>query len=99
MVPAQVPVVYAANENVSGAFDEVQLVKGDVYTIQAKNLQRLSITDPNVADISDAKPSQIILVGKAPGQTVLFVWDDSGKRTIIIRVVTEDLMLVKTRRK
>jgi len=52
LIPLYVPTATAA---AIGAFDEVQLIKGDVYTIPTKGLQRVSITDPNVADISDAQ--------------------------------------------
>ncbi|MBF0386988.1 MAG: TonB family protein [Candidatus Omnitrophica bacterium] len=80
-----------------GAFEEVQILKGDVYTIAAKGLQRVSVTDPAVADITDAQPGQVVVVGQQAGQTVLFLWDESGKRSFIIRVITDDLGLVKAR--
>ncbi|MBF0594076.1 MAG: TonB family protein [Candidatus Omnitrophica bacterium] len=94
LLPVYVPSVHASTVN---AFEEVQLLKGDVYTIPAKGLQRVSVTDPNIADISDAKPDKVIVVGSQPGQTVLFLWDESGKRSFIIQVINEDLGLIKAR--
>ncbi len=90
-----VPVPRASAE--SGVFEEVQMLKGDVYTIPAKELQRVSVTDPNIVDISDAKPGQVVIVGQQPGQTVVFLWDESGKRSFIVRVLAEDLGLIKSR--
>jgi pilus assembly protein CpaC len=79
-------------------YEEVQLIRGDMATVQGKGIVRVSITDPNIADIPEApKPDQVAVMGKAPGQTVLFVWDESGKRAVLIRVVEEDLDLVKMR--
>ncbi len=94
LLPVYVPSVHASTVN---AFEEVQLLKGDVYTIPAKGLQRVSVTDPNIADISDAKPDKVTVVGSQPGQTVLFLWDESGKRSFIIQVINEDLGLIKAR--
>ncbi len=77
--------------------EELQIVKGDIQSIPAKNLKRVSITDPVVADINDARIDSVDIIAIDPGQTVLFIWDDSGKRTVIIRVVQEDPGLVKKR--
>lgn len=94
---AVLPLPLSRAEQLPGAFEEIQLLKGDVYSVKTKDLQRVSITDPAVADISDAKQNEVQVVGQTPGQTVLFVWDTSGKRTIIVRVLAEDLALVKAR--
>lgn len=76
---------------------DIELVTGDMDNIKVKNLTRISITDPDVADISDTKPDDVLVMAKKPGQTVFFIWDDYGKRTVIVRVVEEDMGLVKMR--
>ena len=81
----------------SGSYTEIELLKGDIETIPTRNLKRVSITDPKVADINDARAESVEIIGIENGQTVLFVWDDSGKSTIIIRVVQEDLVLLQKR--
>jgi len=78
-------------------FEEHQLMVGDILTISTQALNRLSITDPDVADISDAKPDAVTLMGKNPGQTILFIWETGGKRSIVIRVVSQDLVMLKAR--
>ncbi len=93
LIPIYVPEAKAA----MGVFEEIQLLKGDVFSIPAKSLQRVSITDPTIVDISDAKPEEVIIVGQQVGQAVLFLWDENGKRSYIIRVILEDLGLTKAR--
>jgi len=75
----------------------VNLITGDLETIEVKNLTRLSVTDPEVADVSDAKPDRVLILAKKPGQTAIFVWDDDGKRAITVRVAGEDLKALKER--
>lgn len=83
--------------NASSGFEEIQILKGDIYTVTTKGLQRVSVTDPNVADITDAKPEQVVIVGQQAGQTVVFLWDESGKRSFLVRVLSEDLGLIKAK--
>ena len=95
MIPA-CPLPGHATETV-GMANETQILKGDVLAIPTKALTRISVTDPLIVDITDAKPEQVTLIGKEPGQTVVFIWDETGKRTIVVRVVAEDLSLVRAR--
>jgi pilus assembly protein CpaC len=88
--------VYSAAEDLYGAQDMEMLV-GDIQPVTVKNLSRISITDPSIADISDAKTDEVLLMAKRAGQTVLFLWDDIGKRSVVIRVLDEDMGLVKAR--
>lgn len=76
---------------------DIEMVKGDLQSVKVKNLSRVSITDPSIADISDAETEEVMVMAKQPGQTVMFVWDDDGKRAIVIRVIEEDMSLVKAR--
>jgi len=87
----------SAGENTSQATDTIDMVTGDIETVTADNLTRVSVTNPEVADISDAKGDKVSLLAKKAGKTVLFLWDAGGKRDIKIRVVNEDLSAVKAR--
>jgi TonB family protein len=82
---------------VENFYDEIMVLKGDIQTIRTSNLKRVSVTDPAIADINDARAQAVEVIGLEAGQTVLFIWDESGKRTVIVRVVTEDLGLVQKR--
>jgi pilus assembly protein CpaC len=79
------------------SYNEIQVLKGDIETIPTSNLKRVSITDPVIADINDARAKAVEIIGLEEGQTGLFIWDDQGKRTVVIRVVTENLDLVQRR--
>ncbi len=78
-------------------YEEIQVLIGDIQKIATKSLKRVSITDPAIADINDARASSVEIIGLQAGQTVLFIWDDGGKRTVVIRVMKEDMGVVKQR--
>lgn len=79
------------------SFEEYQIIVGDIFVLPTNGLTRISITDPGVADVSDVKPEEITLMGKEPGQTILFMWEEKGKRSVIIRVVAQDLAVLEAR--
>jgi len=86
-----------ADENTAKLNDVVDMVSGDIQTIPVNKLNRVSVTNPEVADVSDAQSDKVSIIGKSAGETELFLWDDAGKRTIKIRVVKEDLNNVRAR--
>ncbi len=81
----------------SSYLDEVSMIKGEIISVKVNALTRVSITNPAVADIVDATDKEILLVGQAKGRTVLFIWDDYGKRTVMVYVYAQDLDIVKSR--
>ena len=85
----------SALENTSEAQDSIDLVVGDIETVPANGLTRVSITNPEIADISDAQSGKVSLLAKRAGEAVLFLWDIGGKRSIKVRVVKEALSTVK----
>jgi pilus assembly protein CpaC len=87
----------SADENTQETHDVIDMVTGDVEMVPASNLTRVSVTDPEVADISDAQSDKVSLLAKKAGETVLFLWDSNGKRSVRVRVVSEDLDSVKAR--
>ena len=87
----------SADENPSDAHDTIDMVSGDVETVPASSLTRVSVTNPEIADISDAQSDKVSLLAKKAGETVLFLWDTNGKRSVKVRVVSQDLSTVKAR--
>ncbi len=87
----------SADEDTLGMSDVIDMVVGDIQTVPVNNLTRVSVTSPEVADISDAKSDKVSLLAKKAGETILFLWDAAGKRSIKVRVVNEDLDAVKAR--
>ncbi len=85
----------SADENISEESDVIDMVSGDIQTVGVNNLTRVSVTNPEVADISDAKSDKVSLLAKKAGETILFLWDAGGKRSVKVRVVNENLKAVK----
>jgi pilus assembly protein CpaC len=86
-----------ADENTSQAGDVINMVTGDIETVPVNSLTRVSVTNPDIADISDAQSDKVSVLAKKSGETVLFLWDAGGKRSVKVRVVSEDLSVVKAR--
>lgn len=76
---------------------EIYLIKGELVSLTADGLERISITHPEVADVLKADEEEILMVGQGVGQTTLFVWDKQGKRAILVHVFSQDLELIKER--
>lgn len=74
---------------------EVYIVNGEVETLRVNAITRIALADPEVVDIMEAEVDEILLIGKRPGRTALFVWDADGKHTVMLYVSNEDLTLVQ----
>ncbi len=81
----------------SAAGEVMNMIVGDIETIDASNLTRVSVTNPEIADVSDTKNDVVSIVGKKAGQTTVFVWDDEGKRAVSVHVSAENLDTLKSR--
>ncbi len=77
--------------------DEMFLYLGDLGTMRVYSLTRLAVSNPGIVEIVNADVNQILLVGRQAGETQFFLWDEYGKRTIIIRVLERDLELIRRR--
>lgn len=77
--------------------EEVSMVIGELVTLKVYSMTRVSIADPDVADIVDANDNELLLIGRIVGKTAMFLWDEYGKRTIIVHVLNEDLNAIKDR--
>src|ERR1035437_7509714 len=72
----------SADESSSQGADIIDMIAGDMQTVTVNNLTRVSMTNPDIADISDAQNDKITLLAKKAGETTLFLWDEGGERTI-----------------
>ena len=77
--------------------DEVNMILGELTQLKVYSLTRLSMTDPEIADVVDADDSQILLIAKNTGQTPLFIWDEYGKRVVMINVSGTELTSIADR--
>ncbi len=68
---------------------EVIIGKSQVITF-TQNIKRVSLTDPNIADVMVASPRQLLVNGKSAGTTSLVVWDSDDRPTFYDLVVHTD---------
>ncbi len=74
---AQVPGSTQAGAQTGAA---VQLKVGGRQTLNVKNIIRVAVGDPEVADIRVAGGGDVEITGRAPGNTQLQVWRSDGTR-------------------
>jgi len=68
---------------------EVIIGKSQVLAF-TENITRVSVTDPNIADVMVASPRQLLINGKAAGTTSMVVWDSEDRPTFYDLVVHTD---------
>ncbi len=57
-------------------------------------LERVSIGNPEVADVTNVSASEVLVIGQAPGTTTLLLWTRAGTRTLYsVRVAADAPML------
>jgi pilus assembly protein CpaC len=59
---------------------KVSIDKGTIITLK-EPAKRVSLANPNIADLNLISPYEILLNGKTLGSTNLIVWDTKGKAT------------------
>jgi len=72
------------NEKLYSVVGKSQLIKFD------EPVRRISITDPNLADLVLLSPNELLLNGKKAGRTSLVFWGDSDKPVFFNMVVQQD---------
>ncbi|MFH1655883.1 MAG: TonB family protein [Candidatus Omnitrophota bacterium] len=78
---------------------EVNLLIGGLEILEISYPDRVSVVDPTIADFDRITDTEIYLVGKGAGTTTLKIWEETGERTILIRVFAEDLIGLQERLK
>jgi len=70
--------------------DEIFLVVGGIEVLEVYSPKRVSIRNPEIADVDSVSNKEIILVAKQAGSTILTVWDKGGEKTFYITVYAQD---------
>lgn len=72
----------AAQGSPAAPSETITLKKGSVYTLAVKDLTRLAVGDPEIADISvddKKKDTQVVrITGSKAGETTLVTWTKDG---------------------
>jgi pilus assembly protein CpaC len=66
--------------------DVISLQSGHSTIIAAPGLTRVAVGDGKIAGVVPIGTSQLIVNGKDPGTTSLFVWSGYGRRTYVVNV-------------
>lgn len=77
--------------------EDMRLIVGETRIISSLLPSRVVIGNPKVADITEVTNSEITISAKGPGVTKLIFWDTFGEQSINIKVVQEDMQVVKDR--
>lgn len=78
------------------AAQDLVLVKGQQKTIDAPDMNRVAVGNPEVADVKSLQ-KQVLVTAINPGQTDIIIWDtNQTQRSIKVRVVDTDPRLIAT---
>lgn len=68
---------------------KVSVGKGTVITLKEPS-KRVSLSNPDIADLNVISPTEILINGKKTGATNLIIWDAKGKPTFFDVIVFKD---------
>lgn len=74
---------------------EVRLIIGEVSVFNVLSPTRVSIRNPEIADISKVTDKEVVVVAKKVGETALTIWDKQGEKVFYIIVYPQDLERVR----
>lgn len=70
--------------------DDIFMVAGEVRVIEVTSPRRVSVRNPEIADVDSVSTEEIILLAKQSGSTILTVWDREGEKLFYITVYAHD---------
>jgi Flp pilus assembly secretin CpaC len=62
------------------------LVQGGSQVLHFERMTRVAVADPTIADVAVTSLNDLMVVGKAPGRVMLYVWDNQGQHDYAIVV-------------
>ncbi|MEW5865947.1 MAG: pilus assembly protein N-terminal domain-containing protein [Bacillota bacterium] len=94
MTPAAPP---ASAQGVGGRAESPSfaVVVSQSRILQVKDVVRVAVADPAIADVVVASKTEVIVIGKAEGKTTLHVWDSSGRTSLDVRVYVNNEELLR----
>lgn len=69
----------------------ISVQSGHSVMLSTPGLQRLAVGDGRIAGVVPVGSSQLVINGKAPGHTTVFVWTSSGRATYEVTVTAQDV--------
>jgi len=77
--------------------NSLPMVLGTIQRVPVQELEKVEISNPNIADILDVNSEEIVLEAKSIGATRLSYQDKSGMHVLTLRVFNKDLRELKSR--
>jgi pilus assembly protein CpaC len=81
------PALALAQENVK----PISLQTGHSIVLSEPGLTRVAVGDGQIAGVLPIGTQQVVINGKAPGRTTVFVWDKHGRTTYEVEVVQQEV--------
>src|SRR5947207_712254 len=90
----------AAGPLVSGGIDEKTgsvrlLVNKSVTLVTSRPYKRLSVGQPDIAEVNGIGPTRILVTGKKAGATQIIVWDEDDNSQMIDVLVQANLLALR----
>ncbi|OJT25682.1 hypothetical protein BO221_07440 [Archangium sp. Cb G35] len=70
----------AAHDTPAAPAETISLKKGEVHSLEVKNLVRIALGDSSMANVSVDGPTTLRITGSKAGETTLLVWTKDGAR-------------------
>lgn len=77
--------------------EDLEMFVGEVKLIPTKSPKRVAVGNPAVADVHSVNDNQIIIVANSSGTTTLVWADKFGETTLNLKVLTENMDIIKER--
>lgn len=91
LVGAAIAAVLAAPAAAAQAVSLLSVQSGHSVLLQTPGLSRVAVGDGRIAGVLPIGTSQLVINGKAPGQTTVFVWENGRRLDYEITVTEQDM--------
>ncbi len=84
-------IAHASGASAAERVTLISLQSGHSVILRTPSLQRIAVGDGRIAGVVPVGSSQIVINGKAPGHTTVFVWTPAGRSTYEVTVTEQQV--------
>lgn len=92
---SQTPAPMISSTTVLIPREPISLGTGESVVLGVTDAVRVAVAEPKVADVAVVTRSEVLLTGRAPGETTLHIWDKDGLRSVTVRVFENTTHVIK----
>lgn len=74
---------------------KISLIVAESKVLPVKNVYRVAVADPQIADVVIVSNQEVILIGKGAGVTSLMLWNKEGRVTYQVKVLSQEVNLAR----